>query len=192
MEGKRGGWREEGWREGGMAGGDELVAGGMQAAIRLVLPGEPRSRCALLPSCGHGCDRSPGVPTLSCAAFSPSLTSSSSKKQHWQRGDTHIDQGNYPGQSPQLWVGGRGPVLGCGQHPGEGRLLQPLCRVIPLISPLARLSAPPQPLVPSGMGAGSWKGEERGMEKTPAPCLVLLRVGAAREAAQLLGELPEV
>ena len=84
----RGGWRrermerrdwmgggmaggEEGWREGGMAGGNEPVEGGMQPAIRLMLPGETRSRCAVMPGCGHGCDRETGVPTLPFAAFSP-------------------------------------------------------------------------------------------------------------------------
>lgn len=64
------GWGE-GWLEGRKDGGKEPVEGGMEPATRLMLPGDTRSRGAVMPGCGHGCDRQNGVPALSFAAFSP-------------------------------------------------------------------------------------------------------------------------
>lgn len=78
-------------------------------------------------------------------------------------------------------------MRGCGQHPGEGRLLQPLCHDIPPASPLPHRFL--LPFAPSGIGTGGWKGREGGMEQTPSSCLALLGEGAAREAVQLPGEV---
>lgn len=131
-----------------MAGGNEPVEGGMQPAIRLMLPGETRSRCAVMPGCGHGCEwETAAHPVLRC--LSPSLTSSSSRKGGGQRGNP--TRGIVLGRVPDLGVGGRGPMRGCGHHPGKGRLLQSLCHDIPPTSPLPHpFLLPLSPLHPAG------------------------------------------
>lgn len=178
---------EEGWREAGMAGGQERWMEGCSPAAAAAA-----ARRAAEPLC-------PAVTRLRPAdraarpvlhRLLPALTSSPSMKRDGQRWETPtrgIVLGRVPESPTTLgWVGGRGPVLGCGQHPGEGRLLQPLCRDIPPTSPLA----PPfcSPLAPCTQ-------QDRDIQQwNSGACSSLARLwGAATQgAAQLLGELPEV
>lgn len=146
---------EEGWREAGMAGGQERWMEGCSPAAAAAAA----ARRAAEPLC-------PAVTRLRPAdraarpvlhRLLPPLTSSPSMKRDGQRWETPtrgIVLGRVPESPTTLgWVGGRGPVLGCGQHPGEGRLLQPLCRDIPPTSPLAPpFLLPLSPLHPAGQG----------------------------------------
>lgn len=61
-------------------------------------------------------------------------------------------------------------MLSCGQHPEEGKVLQPLCCDIPLTSPLPQpFLLPLSPWPPAGQGQAAGKAGKEGWSKHKHP-----------------------